>query len=127
MKNFKAITGILLVFILGAVSGAIVSHMVDRERHEAFVKGGYVAREDVIVKRLTKQLDLDQQQQLQIKALVHESRSAIQEVRKQALPQIEQLLDQAQKRISAVLRPEQQEKYLKLIAERKERRQKKMQ
>jgi hypothetical protein len=122
MKNIKAISGILLIFLLGAASGAIITHMVHRARHEAFLKGGPAAREEVIIRRLTKRLDLDSQQQEQVKTVIHENHIAMQEFRKQTHPQIEALLEQGQKRINTILRPEQQEKFQKIIAERKKRR-----
>ena len=127
MKNTKAIIGILLVFLLGAASGAIVTHMVQRANHESFLKGGTEVREEVIVKRLARKLDLDQQQQQQVKIIVHENHAAMQDIRKKSQPQLETLLEQGQKRINAILRPEQQEKFQKIIAERKERRQGKSQ
>jgi periplasmic protein CpxP/Spy len=122
MKNIKAIIGILLVFLLGAVSGAAVTHMIDRARHEAFIKGGPEAREESIVNRLTRKLDLDRQQQEQVRIIIHENHAAIQELRKQTRPQIESLLEQGQKRINAILRPEQQEKFQRIIEERKKHR-----
>lgn len=120
MKNYKAVIGILLVFILGATSGAIATHMVHRSREAAFLHGGPAAREEVIVKRLTRKLALDQQQQEQVKAIIHENHAAMQEVRRKSHPQIEAILEQGQKSINAILRPEQQEKFQKIIAARKE-------
>lgn len=126
MKNIKAIIGVLLVFILGATCGALISHIVYRSHHEAFIKGGGEAREELIVRKLTHRLDLDQRQQEQVKAIIHENHAAIQEIRKQARPRIEALLEQGQSRINEVLRPEQQEKFQKIISERKQRRQRGM-
>ncbi len=123
MKNIKAIAGILLIFALGAASGAIVTHMIARAHLESFINGGQHAREDVIVKRLAKKLDLDNRQLEQVRTIVHETHTGIQQVRKQARPQVEALLEQGQKRISALLTPDQQKKFDKMIAERKARKQ----
>jgi hypothetical protein len=122
MKNVKAIAGILLVFLLGAASGAIVTHMVGRARLEAFISGGPQSREDVIVSRLSGKLDLDNVQKEQVRAIVHETHTDIRQVRHQCQPQVEAMLEQGQKRISAILRPDQREKFDKYIAERKARR-----
>jgi len=122
MKNIKAIAGILLIFALGAASGAIVTHMIARARLEAFISGGQQAREEVIVKRLAAKLDLNSRQLEQVRAIVHETHTGIQLVRKQIRPQVEVLLEQGQKRISALLSPDQQKKFDKMIAERKARR-----
>lgn len=123
MKNIKAIAGILLIFALGAASGSIVTHMIARAHLESFINGGQHAREDVIVKRLAKKLDLDNRQLEQVRTIVQETHTGIQQVRKQARPQVEALLEQGQKRISALLNPDQQKKFDKMIAERKARRQ----
>jgi Spy/CpxP family protein refolding chaperone len=121
-KNVKAIAGILLVFVLGAVSGSLITHMVLQARFEAFMHGGPGVREEQIVKRLSRELSLDSGQQEQIRGIVHETHAAIREMRGQMRPRVEALLDQGQTRISAVLRPEQRDKFTKLMAERKSHR-----
>ncbi|HEY3309944.1 MAG TPA: hypothetical protein VGJ93_15940 [Desulfuromonadaceae bacterium] len=123
MKNIKAIIGIVLIFTLGAASGAIVTHMIERAKMESFIKGGPDTREETIVSRLTKKLDLDNQQQVQVKTIIHENHLAMRQIRKQCRPQIEAILEQGQARIKAVLKPEQQEKFRVLIEERKQRHQ----
>jgi len=121
MKNFKAIAGILLVFLLGAAGGALVTHMIHEARFERFISGGHRTREDVIVERLTRKLDLDGRQQEQVRAIMHETHDGIRQVRSRIHPQIEALLTAGQDRIKAVLRPDQREKFDKIIAERKQR------
>jgi len=119
MKNAKPIIGIMLVFALGAASGAVATHMFHRDRMETFIKGGPESREEFIVSRLSRKLDLDTRQQVQVRTIVHENHRAMREVRKQQHPQIQAILDQGQSRISAVLRPEQQEKFRQIIEERR--------
>jgi len=121
MKNFKAIAGILLVFLLGAASGALVTHMIHKARFEHFISGGHRMREDVIVERLTKKLDLDGSQQEQVRAITHETHEGIRQVRNRIHPQIEALLTAGQDRIKTVLRPDQREKFDRIIAEWKKR------
>jgi Spy/CpxP family protein refolding chaperone len=120
MKNFKAIAGILLVFLLGAAGGALVTHMIHKARFEHFISGGHRMREDVIVERLTRKLDLDGNQQQQVKAIVHETHDGISQVRSRMHPQIEAMLTVGQDRIKAVLRPDQREKFDRIIAEWKQ-------
>jgi Spy/CpxP family protein refolding chaperone len=122
MKNNKAIIGIVLVFALGATSGAVATHMFHRARMDSFIKGGPESREEVIVSRLTRKLDLDPQQQAQVRTIVHENHLAMRQVRKQYHPQIQTILEQGQQRISGVLKPEQQDKFRQIIEERKQHR-----
>jgi hypothetical protein len=119
MKNFKAIAGILLVFLLGAAGGALVTHMIHEARFAHFISGGHRMREDVIVERLTRKLDLDSRQQEQVRAVMHETHDGIRQARSRIRPQIEALLTAGQDRIKAVLRPDQREKFDRIIAERK--------
>ncbi len=122
-KNAKAIAGILLVFLLGAVSGSLVTHAVYRAcREKSASDGPPGAREEQIVKRLSGELSLDSGQQEQVRGIIHETHTAIREMRGQMRPRIEAVLEQGQTRISAVLRPEQREKFAKITAERKARR-----
>lgn len=119
MKNVKAIIGIILVFLLGAVSGALVTHVINRDRMESFIKGGATSREEVIVSRLTRKLDLDPQQQIQVRAIVHENHGAMRQIRNSYRPQIQAILEQGQARITTLLRPDQQEKFRQIVAERR--------
>jgi hypothetical protein len=121
MKNFKAIAGILLVFLLGAAGGALVTHMIHEARLERFISGGHRMREDVIVERLAKKLDLDSRQKEEVRAIIHETHDGIRQARSRIHPQIEALLTAGQDRIKTVLRPDQREKFDKIIAERKQR------
>jgi Spy/CpxP family protein refolding chaperone len=119
MKNWKGIAGVMLVFILGSICGGVVMHMVNSSRMEAFVDGGPGAREELLVKRLTRQLDLDSRQLEQIRPIVHETHASIRQIRQQSRPQAEGILNESQRRISEILRPEQREKFDKIIADRK--------
>ncbi|HEX9080083.1 MAG TPA: hypothetical protein VF795_10870 [Desulfuromonadaceae bacterium] len=121
-KNAKALLGILLVFILGAASGALITHMVHLARLEAFISGGPAAREEHVVKRLTSELGLDATQQEQVRGIVQETHAAMREMRGQMRPRYEALLEQGRQRINAVLKPEQRVKFAKIVAERKTRR-----
>lgn len=118
-KNTKAILGILLVFLLGAASGALVTYLIHRVHMESFIRGGSAAREEVIVERLSLNLHLDSGQQEQVRGIVHETHGTMREIRRQMQPRIEATLEQGQERISAVLRPDQREKFAKMVAERK--------
>ena len=111
----------MLIFVLGGVTGAAIMEMVHRSRQDLPLRGTPEQREAFIVKRLTRKLDLDQKQQEQVRVIIHENHQAMQEIRARSHPQIEAVLDEGQKRITAVLNPEQQRKFQQIIAERKER------
>jgi Spy/CpxP family protein refolding chaperone len=123
MKSIKPVVGLILVFILGATSGSLVTYMVLQARMEAILAGGPHAREEVLITRLSRQLDLDSRQREQVKTIIQETHEDMRKIRQKSRPEIEALLTDSQLRISALLRPEQQEKFKKIVAERKAHRQ----
>lgn len=125
MNRTKAVIAVILVFILGSLCGGLVTHIVYQQRMDAFIGGGRGAREEQIVKRLVSRLDLDNGQAEQVRAIVHETHGAIGELRRKNRPQVETLIAESQRRIGALLKPEQKAEFEKLIEERKARRLKK--
>lgn len=120
MKKWKAIAGVVVVFLLGTVAGALVTHQIYQHRMESFMRGG--PRPEMIVQRLNHELHLDAAQLTQLRSIVQETSSEIREVRKQIRPRIREILERSQDKVRAILRPDQREKYEKIIAERKKRR-----
>jgi Spy/CpxP family protein refolding chaperone len=122
MERWKSIVGVLLVFLLGALAGAAVVHRVDRQRVESVLSGRGGVTVDLIVRRLSRSLDLDPAQQDQVRAIVTETRRDIVEIRKPVQPQIDATIERSRARVRAILRPEQQEKFDRIQAERQKRR-----
>ena len=124
MKNIKAISGVLLIFVLGATSGVLGTHIFYKSRIEALTCGESRGREDHILRRLGRDLNLDDQQLDRVKTILHETREEMKVVRKQYRPQIEAALEKGHERIRKILRQDQQEIFEKIIAERRARRNK---
>ena len=122
MKRWKSILGVLLVFLLGALSGAVVYHRFGHQRVEAVLSGRGGATVDLIVKRLSRSLDLDPAQRDQVRAIATETHRDIVEIRKPIQDQVEATLERSRVRVRAILRPEQQEKFDRIQAERRKRR-----
>lgn len=122
MKRWKSILGVLLVFLLGALAGAAVVHRVDRQGAEGILSGRGGATADLIVKRLSRSLDLDPAQRDQVRAIVTETRREIIEIRKPVQAQVEATIERSRARVRAILRPDQQEKFDRIRSERRKRR-----
>jgi Spy/CpxP family protein refolding chaperone len=118
MKNWKAIAGVLLVFVLGVAAGAFGTLGVIRHR---WMHRGPQAMADFVVRRLSWELRLDTTQRDQLRNIVTDSQQQMRTVHKQFQPQIEDILNHADVQVRAILRPDQQEKFDKLVAERKEK------
>jgi hypothetical protein len=121
--SIKPVFGLILVFVLGVASGSLTTYVVARAHFETFSGGGPHMKEEVLLKRLTRRLDLNGQQQERIKSIIHETRGEILQIRQKARPEIEALLTDSQLRISALLSPHQQEIFKKMVEEHKARRQ----
>jgi Spy/CpxP family protein refolding chaperone len=119
MKNWKAIVGVIVVFLLGGLAGSFTTIAIVRHR---LVRGhGSQMMADLIVRRLSWELRLDRAQRAQLRVIVNEGQQEMKPVRRQIQPQIEDILTRSEAKLRAVLRPDQQEKFDKLIAERKAR------
>ncbi len=126
VKSRKAVLGVVSVFALGVLCGILATRLLDNYRIGSGIAGKEQAREEVIVRRLDKRLDLDDRQEKQVRAIVHETHGVVQALRDQLRPQTEAAIEKAQARIMTILTPEQQKEYERMIAERKERIRKKM-
>ena len=122
MKKWKAIVSIIIVFLLGALAGALVTHKIYQHRVEGIMKGEPKTMREFIVRRLERELHLDTNQLEQLRAIVEETHAEMRRVRRQFRPQIEEILARSQEKIRVLLRPDQFEKYEKIITERKKKR-----
>ena len=122
MKNWKPVAAVLVVFILGGVCGALVAHRVSRHHFDDMMHGSPQAAAEAIVKRLDRKLDLDASQRAEVTKIITEARTDMATVWKEYQPRIDAVMGSAQDRVRAVLRPDQVEKYNRLIEERKQRR-----
>ena len=122
MKKWKAIIGVILVFALGAVAGALVTHRVCQHRMESLVGGGSKAMREFIFNRMDRELKLDDSQRAQLKAIFQETHEQIKAVHGRIQPQVDEILSRADDRVRAILRPDQRERYEKFVQERKARR-----
>ena len=122
MKRWKSILGVLVVFLLGALAGAAVVHRVDRQGAEGILSGRGGATADLIVRRLSRSLDLDPAQRDQVRTIVTETRREIIEIRKPVQAQVEATIERSRARVRAILRPDQQEKFDRIRSERRKRR-----
>ncbi len=121
MKRWKAIAGVLLVFATGMAAGALLTQRYHQGRMERILSGRPGAAADIVVRRLSRSLDLDTAQRERVRTIVTETRREMEEIRKPFRPRIEEALDRSRARIREVLRPDQQARFDRLTAEWKAR------
>ncbi len=116
MKNWKAVVGALLLFLLGMAAGVLGT--VGMVRHRWMQRGPRVMA-DFVVRRLSWELRLDRAQRSQLHAIVNNGWQEMKAVHEQVRPQVEGILSNSEAKVRLILRPDQLEKFDKLIAERK--------
>ncbi len=121
MKKWKMAASIVIVFLLGALAGTLVTHTLSQRKVERIIRGETRSAGEFIVRRLSHKLDLDGAQQEQLKAIIEATHAEINALRKQYRPQIEEILTHSQDKVRAILRPDQREKYEKIISEHRKR------
>jgi hypothetical protein len=121
MKNWKAILGVLLVFLLGCAAGGLGTAIVIHKRVQRVVLGGPKVIDEMILKRLTHQLSLNTDQQEKIKSALEEARMQIRDVRRVTQPQVVKVFADSRDKIRTVLTPDQQKKFDEIVEKNKGR------
>jgi len=122
MNRVKAITGIVLIFALGALTGVLGADMYYKYRIERFREAGPSVRRELLMKKLTRRLDLTPQQQEKVAEIFAEMREDLSALRTKHRPEIEEIRARSHTRIKAVLDADQQKKFDEMIEQFKQRR-----
>jgi len=121
MKRWKAIIGVVLVYVLGALSGAIVSHGICRHKVDALIYGGHGARSAAIVERMSCRLKLDHDQRAKLESIMNDTHREMIEARRPIEPKIDEILARTEIRVREILRPDQMDAFNRFTAEKKAR------
>jgi hypothetical protein len=110
MKNWKSILLLLLVFFAGLAVGVVGTHIVVRRVVQQALT--HPERMQSLTERnLTRRLQLDNDQQVKLHAILTDTRAQLGELRKQFQPQAAKVLHDTDQKILALLTPEQQTRY----------------
>jgi len=109
-SQWKAVLGILLVFVFGCASGWLLRSVVAYRQTTQLLQRGPEGMVDVLERRLTRRLALDANQKQQVHAYLMQNVLQRRQLQMQIQPQVLQLNRQTLMQIGSVLRPDQQEK-----------------
>jgi hypothetical protein len=124
MRHLKPIAGILIVFILGALTGALTARFYATfESGRPHHRRSQEERVEFIMKRLTDDLDLSATQQKEIRLIVASTEEKIQSIRDEYAPGIRALHEESIEKIKTRLTPGQKAELDRMHAEWKQRRQ----
>ena len=107
---------LLVVFVLGSVTGAALTGLLYRSR----AGGGAEARERAMHERFEKmrtELSLTDQQTTSVRTILDETRNEYRALRTELRPRFEEPRMKARGRIRALLTPEQQKKFDAMVAQ----------
>jgi Spy/CpxP family protein refolding chaperone len=114
MQNTKtrseAAVLVIVVFLLGALLGGVGTHLWSERVSGNVIMPGHPTR-DQLVSSLTRELQLNAEQQQQLGVIIDDTRAQIQVVYAPADAQREELRQKGRSRIRAILTPEQKPKF----------------
>ena|ERR1700683_2563788 len=108
-SNWKAILGVILIYIFGCFSGVICTSIFLHHKIIEFLQHPAVVLSAALEKRLTGNLGLDANQKEQVHEYFLDNLQHRKELQKQIQPQVQALNQQTIQRIAAILRPDQTE------------------
>jgi hypothetical protein len=116
MKNLKSILLLALVFFAGMVIGVVVTRAVVRHIVNAAILHPEKVQ-TVMERKLTRNLRLDNQQQVKLHQILTDAHAQLQVLRQQYRPQLTGVFSNANEQINSMLTPEQQARFEKLKSE----------
>jgi len=102
---------VFLFFALGALAGSLGTQQYLHYRFSRFVQKGHPARTDILLKRISKELDLTEVQRKDVRAILEETEVRIDDLRKGFDPRIKGVIDESFGRIRDKLTEDQTGKF----------------
>ena len=113
MNRIKLAIGIILLLLLGAVAGSVATGIYIRHRIE-HIGPAKSPKTHFLLKKLSRELDLTEAQQVAIGKILDESHTEINDLRRKFIPEIKEITDQSFALIKEKLNEEQKQKLDKL-------------
>ena len=121
MKRWKLVSGLLLVFVLGILVGAFGTRIYLKDKFTHFRKDPK-ARQAFIMRKLSKELELTQDQKITVEKIVAQVGEKRREFFLKNRPEIKRIMDEGFLQIKKELNNDQQKKLDVLRAEFEKRR-----
>jgi hypothetical protein len=121
MRTFKRILGVLLIFVFGVFVGVVVVSAGAMQKLRETLLGGPEAVMDVVVKRLDRELKLDDEQKRKLQSIMDDARIQLRQSHAKIRPEVEQTLHDAEERTRAILYPAQVKKFDEMVHKSREK------
>lgn len=123
MSKVKIFTGIMVLFLLGAATGSLMTNIYFKTDFGLLGKGNSIDKRDFLIKRLSQKLELTQSQKGEIEKIMDESVEEIFDLREKNRPEIMAIFQTRNTLIRENLDSEQKKKFDDLVVELRTRRQ----
>lgn len=122
--RLKIWLAVAIVFALGTVTGASLNSLYRLRAGDGERRGmrGGPRDKDKAFERMKRDLDLNDQQSTEIRAILDQTRNEYRALRTEVRPRYDTIRQNARTRIRALLTPEQQQRFDIKVAERDARR-----
>lgn len=110
MNKVKVSVTVILVFILGALTGSLGTQAFMKYRISKFMKRGHEARAEFIIERLSHVLELTDSQKTEVEKIIRETQKKIAEIEGQFRPRIQALMDDDFRQMRELLNDNQKQK-----------------
>ena len=124
MKSFRSILGIFAVFVLGVIAGGLIMFLVLRAivtaPRRAYVQGGGEGVSNLVARQFARRLKTDPAQDAQIRQILREATQEIEGVGNRVAPELRETVEKAESRVRAVLKPEQQAEFDRMMQRARE-------
>jgi hypothetical protein len=109
--TWKAVVGVILVFILGWFGGALTTLVIAHQRTLLLLQRDPEPLAKLLERQTTRNLGLDEDKRQQLHALILANLKQRMALQKQIQPQVKALNAQTLQQINALLTPDQQEQF----------------
>ena len=110
MNRWKVILRYGGIFMLGLALGLASSRLVHKHRFAQAMQNRPVAQRQMMMRHLTRRLQLTKPQQIEIERIVDAQLKALSDVRERHQPEVQAIFQQAEDEMKPHLLPEQQQK-----------------
>ena len=124
MNRFRSILGIVAVFVLGMLAGGLITFLVFRAivtaPRRAYLQGGGDAVANLVARQFSRRLHADAGQSAQIQQILRDTAQELEGVAGRVAPEVRETVQKAEARVRAVLKPEQQAEFDKMMQRARE-------
>ena len=121
MKRLRGFLGVFLIFFFGVIVGAALTGGTIWKEMRDVIEGGPDAVVAKIADRLEKDLKLGDSQKQMLAHIATETRIELRMIRADSQPRASEAIAIAERKVRAVLNPDQQKKFDQIIAKHREK------